>query len=61
MNYYYKWDTDFTNAAIPMELVLTLPESMAGAELWATFYAPEGASRALGFSVWGFLEILVSR
>lgn len=56
-----------------MELELTLPGSMAGAELRATFYTPEAASKDLAvvevgvaqvsteFSVWGVLEIVVTR
>jgi hypothetical protein len=75
VNYDYNWDTDITDVADPMELVLTLRESMAGAELWASFYTPEAPSQELsvvvegglarvttpGFSVWGVIEIVVSR
>ena len=74
VNYDYNWDADATEPAGPMELELTIPASMAGAELMATFYTPEAASQELslvvegevakvttpGFSVWGVLEIASS-
>ena len=75
VNYDYNWDTDATKSANPMELELILPVSMVGAELMGSFYTPEAASQGLtiiveggvarvttpGFSVWGVLEIVVSR
>ena len=75
VNYNYNWDTDATKPADPMELELTLPASMAGAEFIASFYTPEAASENLTvvveggvahvttpeFSVWGVLEIVVTR
>ena len=74
VNYNYKYSTDITKPADPKELELTLPGSMAGAELRATFYTPEAASQDLAvvveggvaqvsteFSVWGVLEIVVTR
>ena len=71
----YNWDTDAPKAANPMERELILPVSMVGAELMGSFYTPEAASQGStiiveggvarvttpGFSVWGVLEIVVSR
>ncbi|TRO47775.1 hypothetical protein E2P65_03890 [Candidatus Bathyarchaeota archaeon] len=74
VNYDYNWNTDVTTAADPMELELTLPGSMAGADLSVTFYSPEAPPQALasvieggvvhvttpGFSVWGVIEIVAT-